>query len=132
MPPRHKATSASRLNSAIFQQDSPPQSPRNRVARNFAALKVATEIRIDIESEGPDVVLHVAGRLTGPAITQLSEACEPMEGHLVLDLSKLRFADDPRAEVIRTFREKGAHICGASSFIKLLINGETGQKYEEC
>ncbi len=71
------------------------------------------EIRIDIESEGSDVVLHVAGRLTGPAIAQLSEACEPMEGHLVLDLSKLRFADDARAEVIRTFREiRGAHLRG--------------------
>ncbi len=96
------------------------------MVRNFSARKVATEIRIDLESEGTDVVLHVAGRLTGPASSQLSEACEPMEGRLVLDLSKLRFADDARAEVIRTLREKGAHICGASSFIKLLINGETG------
>jgi len=84
------------------------------------------EIRIDIESEGPDVVLHVAGRLTGPAITQLSEACEPMSGRFVLDLSKLRFADDAGAEAIRTLRERGADIRGASSFIKLLINGETG------
>ena len=84
------------------------------------------EIRIDIESEGPDVVLHVAGRLTGPAITQLSEACEPMKGHFVLELSKLKFADDAGTEVIRTLREGGAEIRGASSFIKLLINGETG------
>ncbi len=84
------------------------------------------EIRIDIESEGPDVVLHVAGRLTGPAIAQLSETCEPMEGPLVLDLSKLKFADDAGAEAIRTLRERGADIRGASSFIKLLINGETG------
>jgi anti-anti-sigma regulatory factor len=85
------------------------------------------EIRIDIESEGPDVVLHVAGRLTGPAITQLSEACEPMKGRFVLDLSKLKFADDEGADAIRRLREKGADIRGASSFIKLLINGGTGQ-----
>ena len=26
------------------------------------------EIRIDIESEGPDAVLYVAGRLTGPEV----------------------------------------------------------------
>ena len=84
------------------------------------------EIRIDIESEGPDVVLHVAGRLTGLAITQLSKACEPMEGHFVLELSKLKFADDAGAEAIRTLREKGAEIRGASYFIKMLINGETG------
>ena len=83
------------------------------------------EIRIDIESEGPDVVLIVAGRLTGPAITQLADVCEPMRGHFVLDLSKLKFADDAGAEAIRTLRERGADIRGASSFIKLLINGES-------
>lgn len=84
------------------------------------------EIRIDIESEGSDVVMHVAGRLTGPAIAQLSDACEPMKGRFVLDLSKLKFTDDAGAEAIRTFRERGADIRGASHFIKLLINGETG------
>jgi len=83
------------------------------------------EIRIDIESEGPDVVLRVAGRLTGHAITQLADVCEPMEGHFVLDLSKLKFTDDAGAEEIRKLRERGADIRGASSFIKLLINGET-------
>ena len=85
------------------------------------------EIRIDIESEGPDVVLRVAGRLTGPAIAQLSEASEPMEGRFVLDLSKLKFADDAGAEAIRSLRERGAEIRGASFFIKLLINDEVRQ-----
>jgi len=83
------------------------------------------EIRIDIESEGSDVVFYVAGRLAGPAIEQLSEACEAMEGHYVLDLSKLRFADDAGAQAIRRLREGGAAIRGASSFIRLLINGES-------
>ena len=83
------------------------------------------EIRIDIESEGPDVVFHVAGRLTGPAITQLTDVCEPMEGHYVLDLSKLKFADDAGAEFIRTLCERGAEIRGASTFIRLLIDGES-------
>ncbi len=84
------------------------------------------DIRIDIEFEGPDVVLHVAGRLTGPAITQLSDACEAIKGRLVLELSKLKFADDAGTEVIRTLRERGAEIRGASTFIKLLINGKSG------
>ena len=84
------------------------------------------EIRIDIESEGPDVVLHVAGRLAGDAITQLTDVCESMEGRYVLDLSKLMFADDAGAEAIRTILERGADIRGASSFIKLLINGQSG------
>ena len=82
------------------------------------------DIRIDIESEGPEVVLHVAGRLTGPAIVQLSDVCEPIDGNYVLDLSKLIFADDAGAEAIRTLREGGADIRGASSFINLLIDGD--------
>jgi hypothetical protein len=82
------------------------------------------EIRIDIESEGPDVVLHVAGRLTGPAITQLEDVCEPIDSNYVLELSKLMFADDAGAEAIRKLREGGADIRGASSFINLLIDGD--------
>ena len=82
------------------------------------------EIRIDIESEGAKIVLHVSGRLAGDSITQLTDACAPMKRHYVLDLSKLMFADDAGAEVIRTLCERGAEIRGASTFIKLLINGE--------
>jgi anti-anti-sigma regulatory factor len=82
-------------------------------------------IRIDKKTEGNDVVLYVAGRLAGDAITQLTDASESVKGHCVLDLSNLMFADDAAAESIRALCEKGAEIRGASSFIKLLINGET-------
>jgi anti-anti-sigma regulatory factor len=82
-------------------------------------------IRIDIQSEGPDVVLDVAGRLTRLEAAQLLSVCEQMEGQLVLDLSKLKFADDAGVEVIRSLREGGASIRGASSFIELLIKGGT-------
>ena len=44
----------------------------------------------------------------------------------MLDLSKLIFADDEVTEIIRRLRETGADIRGASTFIKLLINDETG------
>ena len=82
------------------------------------------DIRIDIESEGPEIVVHVAGRLTGPVVEQLSNVCESTAGHYVLDLSKLMFADDAGTEAIRTLRDGGADIRGASSFIKLLISDE--------
>ncbi len=91
-------------------------------------LLVVVAIRIDIESEGPVVVLRVAGRLTGPAIKELKEVCERTDANFVIDLSKLKFADDAGAEVIRNYREKGTNIRGASSFIKLLINGSSGHK----
>ena len=79
-------------------------------------------IRIDIESEELPVVLHVAGQLAGSAITQLTDVCQPMEGNFVLDLSNLNFADIAGVEVIRTLRENGADIRGASTFLKLLID----------
>jgi anti-anti-sigma regulatory factor len=82
------------------------------------------DIRIDIETEGAEVVLRVAGRLAGDAITQLTNVCEPMEDNTVLDLSKLMFVDEAGAEAIQYLREKGANIRGASTFIKLLLNRE--------
>jgi anti-anti-sigma regulatory factor len=91
----------------------------------------AVAIRIDIESEGPVAVLRVAGRLAGPETTQLADTCAPMVGNFVLDLSDLTFADDAGVAVIRALREKGAEIRGASSFIELLIEGESGHRNEE-
>jgi len=84
------------------------------------------EIRIDKKLEGTAVVFHVAGRLAGGSVTQLTDACEPIKTHYVLDLSKLIFADDAGAAAIRMLCERGAEIRGASSFIKLFIDGETG------
>ena len=82
-------------------------------------------IRIDKETEGNDVVLHVSGRLAEDAIAQLTSVCESINDHYVLDLSMLMFADDAGAEEIRRLREGGARIRGASSFIELLISDET-------
>ena len=84
------------------------------------------DIRIDKKIEGNAIVLHVAGRLAGDAIAQLTDVCESVGDHYVLDLSKLMFADDAGSEAIRALCERGADIRGASSFIKLLINGENG------
>jgi anti-anti-sigma regulatory factor len=84
-------------------------------------------IRIDIQSEGPTHILALAGRLsTGADTEQLLAVCEQIEGQFVLDLSKLRFADEAGAEIIRSLRERGASLRGASTFVELLINGDTG------
>ena len=82
------------------------------------------DLRIDINTNEHVVVLELSGRLAGSTVTQLTDVCEPIEGMFVMDLSKLKFADDTGVDVIRMLREKGAEIRGASSFIKLLINGE--------
>lgn len=82
-------------------------------------------IRIDIHPEGHFVVLYLAGRLVGATVLQLTEACEPIENNFILDLSKLMFTDEQGVNVIRSLRDKGAKIRGASTFVKLLLNGET-------
>ncbi len=79
------------------------------------------EIRIDIKAEGPETVVHVAGRLSGGAVAQLREACDPIEDAFVLDLSNLLFADATGTDIIRTIVEKGAEVRGASPFVQLLL-----------
>jgi anti-anti-sigma regulatory factor len=87
-------------------------------------------IRIDINSAGPVVAVHVAGRLAGPAVNELANVCEPMEGNIVLELSKLKFADEAGVELLRSLRKEGAEIRGGSAFIKILINNGSGHKSE--
>jgi anti-anti-sigma regulatory factor len=81
------------------------------------------DIRIEIETNGSVDAVRVSGRLVMSSINQLTAICEPMKGNFVLDLSELVFVDNAGADIIRGLREKGAEICGASSFIQLLIDG---------
>ena len=78
-------------------------------------------IRIDITTEKNKVVVYVAGRLVGNEVTELRNACEPIEGSFVLDLSKLPFADDAGIDLIQAISAKGAKVRGESTFIQLLI-----------
>ena len=80
------------------------------------------EIRIDITSEGPETVIHIAGRLSVTSVAQLKKACDPIEGAFVIDLSNLLFADDAGIDTIRTIDKKGARVRGASPFIQLLLD----------
>jgi anti-anti-sigma regulatory factor len=78
-------------------------------------------LRIDINTREPVAVLELSGRLAGSTVKQLSDVSKSIEGLFVLDLSKLKFADDTGIDLIRMLRKKGAEIRGASIFINLLI-----------
>ena len=80
------------------------------------------EIRIDITSEGPETVIHIAGRLSVTSVAQLKKVCDPIEGAFVIDLSNLLFADDAGIDTIRTIDKKGAKVRGASPFIQILLD----------
>jgi anti-anti-sigma regulatory factor len=88
----------------------------------FCSIALNMEIRIDITSEGPETVVHIAGRLSGTAVAQLRKACDPIEGAFVLDLSDLLFADEEGIDAIRTLGETGAEVHGSSPFIQLLLD----------
>ena len=79
-------------------------------------------IRITVSSEGPEVVVYLAGRLSEDAIKELIDTCDSIKGSFVLDLSKLFFADDAGIDVIRAISDQETKIRGASQFIQLLIN----------
>ena len=78
-------------------------------------------VRIDTTTEGDEIVVYVAGRLGGNAVTELRNECEPIEGTFVLDLSKVLFADDAGIDLIRALRANRATVRGASAFIQMLI-----------
>jgi len=87
-------------------------------------------IRIDVNSEGPEVVVYLAGRLAGDAAEQLSDTCGSINEAFVLDLSKLLFSDDAGIDVIRAISAQGTRIRGASKFIQLLTNETFSQEVD--
>ena len=85
-------------------------------------------IRIDVNTEEAEVVVYLAGRLTGDTAKQLKDTCDSIKGAFVLDLSKLIFADDAGIEAMRAISEQGIQNRGASQFIQLLANNLFDQK----
>ena len=78
--------------------------------------------RIDIDANGTQTIIRIAGRLTSAAVAQLKEACDPFEVPFVIDLSNLFFADDDGINVITALADQGAQISGASPFVQLLLD----------
>ena len=88
-------------------------------------------IRIDINSEESEIVVHLAGRLFEDATKELTDTCDSIKGNFVLDLSKLLFADDAGIDTIRAISKQDAKIRGASQFIQLLADGALNQKVDD-
>jgi anti-anti-sigma regulatory factor len=80
-------------------------------------------IRINIEPEATVTVLQIAGELDRTTAGQLTETIESIEGNIVMDLSELIFADEAGVDAIRSLKDKGTDIRGASAFIRLLVKG---------
>ena len=81
-------------------------------------------VRIDTESDGPETVVTVAGRLVGAGASELLKTCRAIQGELVLDLNGLRSADAEGIEAVRQLVQAGRKLCGASPFIRLLLDDQ--------
>ena len=80
-------------------------------------------LRITEERLEGFTVMHVAGRLAGEGVEELSRACRAVAGPLRLELSALLHADEAGLALLRSLRDSGAEICGVSPFIELLLEG---------
>jgi len=88
----------------------------------FVVLVYNMAIRIDVNTEGDEVVVYLAGRLTEDDRKELIDTCGHIKGGFVLDISSLLFADDTGIDAIRAISDQEAKIRGASQFIHLLIS----------
>ncbi len=73
-------------------------------------------------------VVHVEGRLSGDGVEELERECTEAGAPLELDLSALLTADEVGLAVLRSLRNSGAALSGASRFLQLLIEGAPGTR----
>jgi hypothetical protein len=80
-------------------------------------------LRIAEERLEEVTVMHVMGRLGGEAVAELSRACREAGGPVRLELSGLLSADEVGLCLLRSLRDSGTELIGASPFVQLLIEG---------
>lgn len=78
-------------------------------------------LRISLVGEGVQgVTLRLEGRVVGPWIAELREACETALAHkqtLVLDLSEVMFASRAGLALLLDLRAQGVVLAGCSPFL---------------
>lgn len=73
-----------------------------------------------IDSESHRVVLRLEGRLSGPWVGELREACEQvlsLGNILVLNLAEVSFLDRAGSELLHSIQARGARLQDCSMFV---------------
>jgi ABC-type transporter Mla MlaB component len=78
---------------------------------------------------GPDRVptLRLEGKLRGPWVTELAQACDGLvgvPGGCRLDLSAVTFVDGPGVALLRELLARGATLSACSGLVAELLHGE--------
>ena len=71
---------------------------------------------------GPPAVLALDGRLTGDEVAELRRAVAEVGGKVILDLTRLQFADRPGVNALQELKAEGARFTGASPYMRLLLD----------
>ncbi len=82
-------------------------------------------LRITEERLGQVTVMHVMGRLAGEGVEELNRTCQMSGMPLRLDLAGLLHADEVGLSLLRSLRDSGAELTGASPFLELLLEGRS-------
>ena len=73
-----------------------------------------------VESSNDAITLRLEGRLSGPWVGELSEACEKAmrEGNgLALNLAEVSFLDPEGIDLLATLQSRGAKVVDCSIFV---------------
>jgi anti-anti-sigma regulatory factor len=71
--------------------------------------------------------VRVSGQLDATGAAELHELCGARSGALILDLEELVAVDPAALATLRALREEGGRVIGASHYIRLLLDGDTGR-----
>ena len=81
-------------------------------------------VRIGIESDESTWIVRVSGHLGHSDVPVLMEACGSVPGPLRVDLSELRGLEESGAAALRTIRDAGAEVIGASPYVRMRLSKE--------
>ena len=82
-----------------------------------------------VEPVAPGVTLRLEGRVVGPWVAELREACERVlgaGGSVNLDLAEVQFLDAHGLALISSLRSRGVSLLECSPFVAELLKGTGG------
>lgn len=96
--------------------------PGVRAGTTFAMrFVIPMLLRITEERPGDLTIVHVAGRLMGEGVEELSRVCRAAPLPLRLDLAGLLQVDEIGLSLLRSLRESGAELTNESPFIQMML-----------
>lgn len=78
--------------------------------------------RINVIAAGDRTIVELAGRLGAEAADELLRAANPDASAVILDLGEVQSVDAVAANALKTLRDQGAELVGASRYVALVLD----------